>query len=147
MDTAVVHVTLGGIVSVGSLLGLLIVVTGILGAAFRTSRNVSTISNYRDAAQSWEARANAQEQELASQQTQINACNTEIEGLHREVADKNKQLDGLQSQITSLRELLSGRAAFEKLAEQFQQALVIAHENQQVLQTILAIEQGRESSP
>jgi peptidoglycan hydrolase CwlO-like protein len=142
-----VHVTLGGIVSVGSLLGLLIVVTGILGAAFRTSRNVSTINNYRDAAQSWEARANAQEQELAGQQTQIDACNAQIEGLHREVGDKDKQIDMLQAQITSLRELLSGRAAFESLSEKISEALQLAAEQRRDMKLLIEIERARGESP
>jgi uncharacterized protein HemX len=142
-----VHVTLGGIVSVGSLLGLLVVVTGILGAAFRTSRNVQTISNYRDAAQSWETRANAQEQDLTDQQHQIDACNVQIESLHREVADKDRQLDMLQQQITSLRELLSGRAAFESLSGKLSEALQLAAENRRDVSELLEIERARESSP
>lgn len=133
MDTGDVHVTLGGIVSVGSLLGLLIVVTGILGAAFRTSRNVQNIANYRDAAQSWEARAAAQEKEISDQQHAIEACGVQIEGLHRELAEKDRQLASMQEQIKSMRELLSGRAAFEQLVEQFARALALAEQNRESL--------------
>src|SRR5215471_13237235 len=43
-DTGDVHVTLGGVVAIGSLIGLLIVIAGVLGAAFRTWRNVQSIA-------------------------------------------------------------------------------------------------------
>jgi uncharacterized protein HemX len=147
MDTNGVHVTLTGIVAVGSLLGLLIVVAGILGAAFRTSRNVQSITNYRDAAQSWEARAVAQEREMADQASNLTTQAAQIEGLQHQLADKDRQLDGLQEQIVSLRELLSGRAAFESLAEKFAEALALAAENRKDLRTLLEIEQRREATP
>lgn len=132
-----VHVTLGTVVAVGSLIGLLVVVAGILGAAFRTSRNVQTITNYRDAAQSWEARANAQEQELADQQHQITNQQTQIEGLTKQLADKDRQLDMLQEQIVSLRELLSGRAEFASLQGQIDQLLQMGRTNQANIATLM----------
>jgi uncharacterized protein HemX len=138
-----VHISWGTVVSVVGVLGFLVVVAGVLGAAFRTSRNVQSITNYRDAAQSWEARANAQEQELEQQARQIDACQKKIESLQRELAEKDRSLNSLQEQISSLRELLTGRAAFESLTEKIAESLALNAENRANIRKILDMEIAR----
>lgn len=137
------HISWGTAISGVGVLGFLVVVAGILGAAFRTSRNVQSIANYRDAAQSWEARANAQEQELAQQATQIDNCNHQLELLRQELSAKDKQVESLQEQITSLRELLTGRAAFESLTGKISEAVQLAGENRRDIRRLLEIEGER----
>lgn len=139
------HVSLGTAVSSIGVLGFLIVVAGILGAAFRTSRNVQSIANYRDAAQSWEARANAQERELAEQAHQIEGCNHKIELMQLDISRKDQQISSLQTQITDLRDLLTGRAAFESLTEKISESLALNAENRKDIRAILEIETARSS--
>lgn len=109
------HVTLGEIVAIGSLLGLLIVVAGVVGAAFRTSRNVTTISNYRDAAQSWEAKSGAQQTQIERQAEMIKNLQAQISRMGEALAEKDRQIAALQEQTQELRDLVSGRAVFENL--------------------------------
>lgn len=137
------HISWSTLISTVGVLGFLVVVAGILGAAFRTSRNVQSIANYRDAAQSWEARANAQEQELDQQRVQIENCNHRIELLQQELAAKDTQVAGLQEQITQLRELLTGRAAFESLTGKISEAVQLATQTHGDVQRLLEIETGK----
>jgi peptidoglycan hydrolase CwlO-like protein len=140
-----VHVSWSTVISVIGVLGFLIVVAGVLGAAFRTSRNVQSISNYRDAAQSWEARANAQEQELSDQAHQIETCQHKIDLLQQELSDKERQLDSMQEQITQLRELLTGRAAFETLNGKLAEAVQLAADTRRDVHRLLEIETSQET--
>jgi len=130
-------VTLGGVVAIGSLIGLLIVIAGVLGAAFRTSRNVQSIANYRDAAQSWEARAGAQEAELSDQAHKIEELQGQITGLQEQLAEKDRQVATLQAQTSSLRELISGRAAFESLETKFAEVLALVGENRRDIRQLV----------
>lgn len=134
------HISWGTLISGVGVLGLLIVIAGVLGAAFRTSRNVQSIANYRDAAQSWEARAAAQEQELEQQRVQIENCLHRVELLQQESASKDQQIASLQEQITSLRELLTGRAAFESLSGKIAEAVVLATETHRDVRALLGNE-------
>lgn len=104
---------------------------------------MQSIANYRDAAQSWEARAGAQEQELEQQRVQIETCQHQIELLKQELAAKDKQVDSLQEQITSLRELLTGRAAFESLSSKITEAVQLAGETRGDVRRLLEIEGDR----
>lgn len=142
-DTGLVHINWATVVSAVGVLGFLVVVAGILGAAFRTSRNVQSIANYRDAAQSWEARANAQEQELEQQAHQIQNCNHRIELLQTELESKDHQLQAMETQIANLRDLLTGRAAFESLSEKIAESLALAAENRRDITKILQLEIAR----
>lgn len=137
------HISWGTLISGVGVLGFLVVVAGILGAAFRTSRNVQSIANYRDAAQSWEARANAQEQELEQQRVQIETCNHRVDLLQQELSAKDQQVASLQEQITSLRELLTGRAAFESLSGKISEAVQLAAETRRDIRTLLETEGDR----
>lgn len=107
--------SLGQLVSIASIVGVLIVVAGVLGAAFRTSRNVQAIVNYREAAQSWEARATAQAQQIAAQDAQIGELRSQVADLRDFSREKDTQIAGMQEQIAGLRELIAGRATFESL--------------------------------
>jgi uncharacterized protein HemX len=132
-----VHVTLDGVVAIGSLVGLLIIIAGVLGAAFRTSRNVQSISNYRDAAQSWEARAGAQEAELSQQAHQIEQLQAQVTRLREHLAEKDRQIVTLQEQTRSLRELIAGRAVFEALETKMAELLVLGGENRAGIRQLL----------
>jgi uncharacterized protein HemX len=124
-------------VAIGSLVGLLIIIAGVLGAAFRTSRNVQSISNYRDAAQSWEARAGAQEAELSQQAHQIEQQQAQINSLREQLAEKDRQIITLQEQMRGLRELVAGRAVFETLETKLAELLALGGENRAGIRQLL----------
>lgn len=126
-----VHLTFGTVVALGGLISLLIVAAGIVGASFRIGRNTATISNYRDAAQSFEIKANALEDETESLQRQIKT-------LQDQSAKKDLQIVSLQEQITSLRELLLQRATFEVLQERIAEALTLGQENRALLKELVS---------
>lgn len=138
-DTYLVHASLSAIVAIGSLIGLLIVIAGVLGAAFRTSRNVTTISNYREAAQSWETRAGAQETELADQARTIEHQQQQLDALTAKLVEKDTQIAALQAQVSSLRDLIAGRATFEALDTKIAEVLATTGENRRDLREILQI--------
>lgn len=137
--------TLGGVVAIGSLIALLIVIAGVLGAAFRTSRNVQSISNYRDAAQSWEARAGAQEAELTQQAHQIEQLQAQITGQQAQLAEKDLQIATLQEQMRSLRDLVAGRAAFETLETKIAELLALGGENRSGIRQLLEYQNSPEA--
>lgn len=126
-----VHLTFGTFVALGGIVSLLIVAAGIVGASFRVGRNTSTVANYREAAQSFELKASALEDTVGDQKKQIKV-------LQDSNADKDIKIASLQEQITSLRELLLQRAAFETLQEKIAEALTLGAENRALLKELVA---------
>jgi hypothetical protein len=84
-------------------LSLLLTVVAILAASFKTSRNTVSMSNYRDAAQSWEAKSKAQDIEIAE--------------LKEKVANMVTDNTRLSAQIGELRDLVTGRAEWAQLRQ------------------------------
>jgi cell division protein FtsB len=65
-------------------------------AALRVGKNTTTVSNYREAAQSWRLKSEAQDAEIRELQT--------------ENADLKKQLADLSGQVGVLRDMVTGTA-------------------------------------
>jgi hypothetical protein len=94
-----------GILSIlGGLIAVLIVIAGGIGtwAALRVSKNTQVLSNYKTAADSWEARARALEAEKNTKDEQIQTMTASITELHAKNA--------------ALMDMASGHPAIERLA-------------------------------
>lgn len=83
------------------LVGTAVTVASVFGT-FRMSRNTSAITGYRDAASSWEAKAKAQEVEIADLQARLDAANASIEALNQ--------------RVTMLSDIVTSRTLVEALA-------------------------------
>lgn len=125
------HVTLATILSLLGVVSVLIVVAGIVGASFRVSRNTQTLVNYREAAQSWELKANSQEHEILELQQQVKDLQTAS-------AEKDKQIVALQQQLSGLRDLVTSRAEITVLETRMSELLAMATENRTILREIRA---------
>lgn len=106
----------GLLTALGALLAALIAVAGIVGtwAALRVGRNAQTLSNYRDALQSWKERSEAQDTKISEQDDEIGELRTQVDKLRTENAE-------LRGQIGTLRDAISGRQVFDGLTATFNQ--------------------------
>lgn len=100
--------------ALGAILAALIAIAGIVGtwAALRVGKNAQTLSNYRDALQSWKERSEAQDTKIAEQDIEIGDLKTQVDELRHE----NSELRG---QIGTLRDAISGRQVFDGLSDSF----------------------------
>jgi flagellar motility protein MotE (MotC chaperone) len=80
----------------GSLVAIVLAGAGGIGAwaALRVGRNTQTVTNYREAARSWQAKSESQDAEIAE--------------LQRENADLRKQVADLSGQVAVLRDMITG---------------------------------------
>lgn len=124
------HLSLGDLGTIGGLLGLLIVIAGVIGAAFRVSRNTQTVANYRESAQAWEAKAKVQESEISDLKEQVS-------DLQARESEKDITIAAMKEQISGLRDLLTNRAAFEVLEQRSAEMLAIAGETRADVRRLL----------
>lgn len=112
----------GYITVVGIVLGALLTAAGAIGvwAAFRVGKNAQTISNYRDALQSWKERSEAQDVKIAEQDQEMHDLRDHQHKLESENAD-------LRGQISVLRDAISGRKGFDEIVSMLEQ-----HQNQKL---------------
>jgi septation ring formation regulator EzrA len=85
---------------IGAISGLaaaVVAIGGLFGTSLRVNRQTTTVNNYRETALSWEAKARAQESELA-----------ELREQNAELLSRVGKQDG---EISSLRDLVTGRQA------------------------------------
>jgi chromosome segregation ATPase len=101
-QAAAAFFTLGNVVSWAVLGTFLLGVAAVAGTSFRSSRNLASVQNWRDLAQSLETRTSIQE--------------AEIKELQAQNADKDKAIAALQAQVEYLKDLATGRAAITELA-------------------------------
>lgn len=135
-DNRPVHLTLGDFGTIAGLVGLFVVVAGVIGAAFRVSRNTQTVANYRESAQAWEAKANVQADKIEGLEAQVGE-------LQAREAEKDVTIAAMQEQITGLRDLLTNRASFEVLEQRTAEMLALAGETRRDIRQLL----GNESTP
>jgi uncharacterized protein YlxW (UPF0749 family) len=128
-----VHLSLGDVGTIAGLIGLFIVIAGVLGAAFRVSRNTQTVANYRESAQAWETKANVQADEIKELKEQV-------KDLQNREREKETQVVALQEQISGLRDLLTNRATFEVLEHRTAEVLALVGETRTEVRKL--IEQG-----
>ena len=109
-----------GILSIlGGLIAVLIVIAGGIGtwAALRVGKNTQVLSNYKTAADSWEARARALEAEKNTKEDQIQVMTATITELHA----KNAALMDMASGHPSVERLATEmRDSFKKLSERIE---------------------------
>ena len=91
----------GLIGTIAGVLGVIIAVGTLLGTAMRVGRQTTTVNNYREAAQSWEAKARAQESEIAD--------------LQAKVVVLEQARAGQDKEIQVLRDMVTGRTAIAEL--------------------------------
>jgi TolA-binding protein len=65
-------------------IGTAVTVAAVFGS-FRVARNTSAVTSYRDAAQGWQAKAEAQKVEISDLQTELATANASIEHLEKRV--------------------------------------------------------------
>jgi hypothetical protein len=90
------HVDTGVILAVIAIVAFLVTAAGVVGTAFRVGHNTQTVANYRETAQSWKEKADAQEAQLA-----------ELE--HRST-EKDGQIAELQAKVGLLEKLVLGES-------------------------------------
>jgi hypothetical protein len=109
-----------GVLSIlGGLVAVLIVIAGGIGtwAAQRVGKNTQVLSNYKTAADSWEARARALEAEKNTKDEQIQVLTANITELHA----KNAALMDMASGHPAVERLASEmRTSFESLAKKIE---------------------------
>jgi hypothetical protein len=102
-------VDFGSIGAIAGVLGLIIAAGTLLGTSLRVGRQTATVSNYREAAQSWESKARAQESEISDLQAKVLAL---------------EQAKGAQdAEIRVLRDMVTGRSALADLQQAIQQSV------------------------
>jgi predicted nucleic acid-binding Zn-ribbon protein len=85
--------------------GLLLTAAAVAGASARNSHNAQTLANYRDAAQSWKEKSEAQD--------------VAIKELEARDAEKDRQLSELNGRLAMLQDMVTARPAYEQLAADF----------------------------
>jgi chromosome segregation ATPase len=119
MTAAAVVAALGGtglltsanIISLVAVIGLMITAAAVVGGSFRVSRNTATVTRYKEAADSWQAKAIAQEQHIAE-------LRTEVTSLQADNGAKDAKISELQGRINVLQEVVTGKGALEELARE-----------------------------
>jgi predicted nucleic acid-binding Zn-ribbon protein len=113
------------ITTVAIVLGTLLALAGSVGtwAALRVGRNAQTLSNYRDAIQSWKERSETQEAEIAELRTQLH-----------QVQAENADLRG---QVNTLRDAISGRSILGTLEK------TLARQHAELLERLDKLAGGR----
>jgi len=102
-------VSFGDLPGYAGILGFVIALGTLLGVSLRAGRQTSTINNYREAASSWEMKANAQE--------------GQIKDLNAQVLDLQKENAALHSEVATLKDLVTGRAALTEVTAQLSVAV------------------------
>lgn len=99
------------IVVIGSIVAILLAISGAIGgwAVFRSSRNTAIVTNYKQAADSYRERTEAQE--------------IEIGDLKKTNSHQAEQIAELQGKIKVLEGIASGREAVEELHRHMSDAL------------------------
>lgn len=97
----------------GVIIGSLLAIATAVGiwAAFRVGKNAQTITNYRDAVQSWKERSESQDVKIAEQENEMNDLRDKQHKLEAENAD-------LRGQVAVLRDAISGRQWFDMIVKQ-----------------------------
>lgn len=96
----------GTLLSLGiGLVAVLLTAAGIIGTwlALRVSRNTQVVTNYKAAADAWQARAVAQ--------------GDEIKGLQESLEETRHQNTELQAKVNVLQDLVTGRHAVDELSD------------------------------
>jgi chromosome segregation ATPase len=109
----------GNILAIVALVGLLITAATVIGGSFRVSRNTQTVSNYREAALSWESQSKALEaqvrlfeEQLAEREVHARTMESQFEA---QLAEKDARIHELEGRLTTLQDVVTGKAAVEAL--------------------------------
>jgi hypothetical protein len=102
-------VDFGSLGAIAGVLGLIIAAGTLLGTSLRVGRQTATVSNYREAAQSWESKARAQESEISDLQAKVLAL------------ENSKAAQ--DAEIRVLRDMVTGRSALAELQQTIQQTV------------------------
>jgi chromosome segregation ATPase len=109
----------GNILAIVALVGLLITAATVIGGSFRVSRNTQTVSNYREAALSWESQSKALEaqvrlfeEQLAERDAHARTVESQFEA---QLAEKDARIHELEGRLTTLQDVVTGKAAVEAL--------------------------------
>lgn len=115
------HFTAANIITIVAVIGLLITAATVVGGSFRVSRNTATVTRYKEAADSWQAKAVAQDEKIEAQEERINHLTSEIAEkdavFTAELASKDTQISRLQGRLSVLQEVVTGKAALEEIAQ------------------------------
>jgi chromosome segregation ATPase len=102
------------IIALGALVAIVVALATVAGGTFRGARSATTLKNLKDAAESWETRANALE-------SQTKAQNDEINSLKESESRKDKEIAELRGRINALQDMVTGRVEIELLVQEVQE--------------------------
>lgn len=91
----------GSIGAIAGIIGVIVAIGSLLGTSMRVGRQTATVNNYREAAQSWEAKARSQGSEI----TDLKAKTLALE----------KASSAQIAEIQVLKDMVTGRQAIEEL--------------------------------
>jgi uncharacterized protein HemX len=95
------HVDTGVILAVVAVIAFLVTAAGVVGTAFRVGHNTQTVANYRETAQSWKEKSDAQEAQIVQ--------------LQEGAAAKNHQIAELTAKVDMLEKLVLGESTAKGL--------------------------------
>jgi hypothetical protein len=103
--------------ALGIILSALLIIGTSVGtwAALRTGKQSQIIKNYRDAANSWREKSEAQEAISKEQQEEIRQLRFELEDVKRNTAARVSELE---TQVSVLQGIVTGRDEFDYLNAQ-----------------------------
>jgi len=96
-----IHLSIATILAIVGIISFLLTAAGIVGMGFRVGSNTQAMANYRETAQSWQAKADAQEEQITSLQTSL--------------LEKDHQIAELQAKVALLEKLVLGESTAARL--------------------------------
>lgn len=98
-----VHLSLATVLAIIGIVSFFLTAAGIVGMGFRVGSNTQAMANYRETAQSWKEKADAQE--------------SQITRLEESSAAKDQQIAQLQAKVEILERLVVGESTAKRLTD------------------------------
>jgi hypothetical protein len=95
------HMDTGTILAIIAIISFALTAAGIVGMSFRVGHNTQTVANYRETAQSWKEKADAQEAQITE--------------LQHGSMEKDGQIAELQAKVGLLEKLVLGESTAQGL--------------------------------
>lgn len=115
------HFTATNIITIVAVIGLLITAATVVGGSFRVSRNTATVTRYKEAADSWQAKAVAQDEKIEAQEERITVLQHEIAAkdaaFTAEMSAKDTLISQLQGRLSVLQEVVTGKAVLDEISQ------------------------------
>lgn len=109
------HLSAGTVVAIVAIVTLALAAAAVVGGQFRISRSQQILANYRETAQSWQAKSAAQQGEIDELRVISNEKDDRITELEKQVTE-------LRGHLNALQEMMIGSSALETIRQDIQAA-------------------------